>query len=68
MTYAEEHGTLDWVESICRMLPMAPPTYYEQKSKQADPPRLPTRVRLDTVFCDEIKRAWNEHAQMYGAH
>lgn len=35
------------VEPICQIVPMDPSTYYEQKARQADPSRLPNRVRRD---------------------
>jgi putative transposase len=66
VTFIEDHRTLYGVESICRVLPMAPSTYYEQKARPADPSRLPARVRRDTVLCNEIERVWNEHFQVYG--
>ena len=67
VTFIDDHRTLYGVEPICRVLPMAPSTYYEQKARQADPSRLPARVRRDTVLCNEIERVWNEHFQVYGA-
>ncbi len=67
VTFIDDHRTLYGVEPICRVLPMAPSTYYEQKARPADPSRLPARVRRDTVLCNEIERVWNEHFQVYGA-
>ena len=67
VTFIDDHRALYGVEPICRVLPMAPSTYYEQKARQADPSRLPARVRRDTVLCGEIERVWNEHFQVYGA-
>ena len=34
------------VEPICRMLPIAPSTYYEQKAREKDPSRLPARANV----------------------
>ena len=59
----EAHG----VESICRDLPIAPSTYYEQKARQADPSRLPARARRDAELSVEIDRVWKEHRGVYGA-
>jgi putative transposase len=55
------------VESICQVLPIAPSTYYEHKARQADPDRLPPRVRRDELLCEEIQRVWQENFQVYGA-
>ncbi len=35
------------VEPICRMLPIAPSTYYEQKAREKDPSRQPARAKRD---------------------
>ncbi len=56
------------VESICRVLPIAPSTFYEQKARQADPDRLPPRVRRDAILREEIQRVWDENFQVYGAY
>jgi hypothetical protein len=56
------------VEPICKVLPIAPSTYYEQKARQADPDRLPPRVRRDAVLREEIQRVWDENFQVYGAY
>ena len=55
------------VEPICKVLPIAPSTYYEQKARQADPDRLPPRIRRDRVMRDEIQRVWDENFKVYGA-
>ena len=58
----DEYG----VEPICRVLPMAPSTYYEQKARQADPGRLPRRVCRDRVLREEIQRVWDKNFRVYG--
>jgi transposase InsO family protein len=59
----EEHG----VEPICRELPIAPSTYYEQKAREADPARLPARAVRDRELQEEIERVWKENFGAYGA-
>jgi len=61
--HREEYG----VESICRVLPIAPSTYYEQKARAADAFRLPMRARRDAFFAEEIQRVWDENQKVYGA-
>jgi transposase InsO family protein len=61
--HRDEYG----VESICRMLPIAPSTYYEQKARQANPDLRPPRVRRDDEHCEEVQRVWDENRQVYGA-
>ncbi len=59
----EQYG----VEPICQVLPIAPSTYYEHKARQADPSRVPDRVRRDAVLCDDIERVWDDNYQVYVA-
>jgi transposase InsO family protein len=55
------------VEPICRVLPIAPSTYFEQKARQVDPRRLPRRLARDRELCAEIERVWKENQSVYGA-
>ena len=55
------------VESICRMLPIAPSTYYEYESRRRDPERLPDRSKRDAELGVQIDRVWRENRQVYGA-
>jgi transposase InsO family protein len=61
--HRDEYG----VEPICRMLPIAPSTYYEQKARQANPDLRPPRIRRDEELCKQILRVWEENRQVYGA-
>ncbi len=67
MAFVDDHRDEYGVEPICRVLPIAPSTYYEQKARQADPYRLPPRIRHDMALRDEIQRVWDENFQVYGA-
>jgi transposase InsO family protein len=62
----QEHESYG-VEPICAVLPIAPSTYYEQKSRQADPDRLPPRAQRDASLRAEIRRVWDANFQVYGA-
>jgi len=59
----EEYG----VEPICKQLPIAPSTYYEQKAREADASRLPERAVRDAQLRTEIEQVWKEHFGVYGA-
>lgn len=65
--FIDEHQAAYGVEPICKLMPIAPSTYYEQKARRADPTRLPERAHHDAVLCDEIKRVWDESRRLYGA-
>ena len=55
------------VEPICRMLPIAPSVYFEQKAREADPDRVPRRVARDAELREEIERVWKHNRSLYGA-
>ncbi|BAQ68318.1 integrase catalytic subunit [Rhodovulum sulfidophilum] len=57
-----KHG----VEPICRVLPIAPSTYYDHLAKRADPARLSDRARRDAVLRPEIERVFEENWRVYG--
>jgi len=59
----DEHG----VEPICRQLPIAPSTYYEQQRRRRDPSRLPRRAKLDIELREQIEQVWKENQSVYGA-
>jgi transposase InsO family protein len=67
VAFIDAHRAEYGVESICKQLPIAPSTYYEQKSRQADPSRLPPRVRRDAELSASIRRVWEENFRAYGA-
>ena len=58
----ERHG----VEPICRMLPIAPSTYYEHKMRQRDPERRSERAKRDERLCSVIERVHRENFSVYG--
>lgn len=66
VSFIDEHRGVYGVEPICAVLPIAPSTYYEQKSRQADPTRLPARTRRDQELRGHIRRVWDENFSVYG--
>jgi transposase InsO family protein len=65
--YIDEHKDRFGVEPICKVLPIAPSTYYELKAREADPMRLPARARRDAELKPQIERVWRENFCAYGA-
>ena len=65
--FIDEHRDQYGVEPICAQLPIAPSVYYEAKSRQADPQRLPARLQRDSGLRREIRRVYDENFQVYGA-
>jgi transposase InsO family protein len=67
VAFIDAHRAEYGVEPICAELPIAPSTYYECKAREADPGRLPPRVRRDAELCTSIQRVWDENFCVYGA-
>lgn len=67
VSFIEQHRDKYGVEPICAVLPIAPSTYYEQRSRQADPSRLPARSKHDVVMRGHVRRVWLENRLVYGA-
>jgi transposase-like protein len=47
VAFIDEYRGSYGVEPICRVLPIAPSTYYEQKAREGDASRLPPRLVRD---------------------
>lgn len=65
-SYIDDHRDGYGVEPICRVLPIAPSTYFEHKVREAHPDRRSTRAKRDAVLCDHIDRVWQENFRVYG--
>jgi hypothetical protein len=67
VAFIDQHRAEYGVELICEQLPIAPTTYYEQKAREAQPERIPPRLRRDAEISDEIRRVYDDNFQVYGA-
>jgi putative transposase len=61
--YRVEYG----VEPICKVLPIAPSTYFAHAQRMADPAKAPPRAQRDDKLCRQIERIYEENFQVYGA-
>lgn len=66
IAFVDDHRTVYGVEPICRVLPIAPSTYYRRVSQQQRPDKRSTRAQRDEVLSQTIERIWAEHFQVYG--
>lgn len=64
--FIDEHRDVYGVEPICKVLPIAPSTYYVHAARQADPALRPNRALSDDLLCVEIRRVYDESRQNYG--
>lgn len=66
VSFVDEHRESYGVEPICRVLPIAPSTYYEHKARECDPSRVPARAKRDEELREEIVRVRRENYDVYG--
>jgi transposase InsO family protein len=66
VAFIDDHRSVYGVEPICRVLPIAPSTYFKHKAEQRDPARRSPRAQSDDVWRAIIQRIWHEQHQVYG--
>jgi transposase InsO family protein len=66
VAFVDDHRGRYGVEPICRVLPIAPSTYYLCKAREADPGKRPARARRDEQLRREVQRVWLENREVYG--
>jgi len=67
VAFVDAHREAYGVEPICRVLQVAPSTYYEAQARAAAPERRPARARRDETLRTAITRVWQAHRRVYGA-
>jgi putative transposase len=67
VAFVDQHRDAYGVESICRLLPIAPSTYFRRRAQDVDPSQRSARAQRDDVLKAIIRRVWTEHHQVYGA-
>lgn len=60
--FIDKHPAVHGVELTCRVLRIAPSTYYANAARLADPQREPPRARRDAVLRERIGRGWQENS------
>jgi putative transposase len=66
ISFIDDHRQVYGVEPICKVLPIAPSTYYAHVAKRADPGKLSARARQDIALKPEIDRIFVENFEVYG--
>ena len=54
--FIEDHRAVFGVGPICKVLPIAPSTYYAQAAIMRDPELASDRAKSDVTDCEDIKR------------
>jgi len=58
VSFIEKYRTFFGVGPICRVLPIAPATYYARVAIQRDPDLASERAKSDVIDCEDIKRVF----------
>jgi putative transposase len=66
IAFIDEHRPVLGVEPICKVLPIAPSTYYDTLAKRTDVDRLSVRARRDVRLKIEIRRVFDANYRVYG--
>ena len=66
IAFIDDHRQAYGVEPICRVLPIAPSTYYARVAQRADPAKISARGQRDQALCEEIRRVHEANFGVYG--
>ena len=65
--FIDLHQGVYGVEPICKILQIAPSTYYRHAARQADVRQRSARTQRDQQVCASIQRIWEENFHVYGS-
>ncbi len=66
IAFIDDHRATYGVEPICRVLPIAPSTYFERVAQRRDLMRLSARAQRDQALKPEVARVFAENFGVYG--
>lgn len=66
IAFIDDHREAYGVEPICRVLPIAPSSYFERLAQRKDPDRLSARAKRDLELKPEVERVFAENYEVYG--
>ncbi len=67
IAFIKENRALHGVEPICRVLQIAPSTFYEGIAIERDPDRASDRAKRDAFLRKEIADVWEKNRSIHGA-
>ena len=67
IAFIDDHRGEFGVEPICRVLPIAPATYYAHAAVARDPDLASDRAKQDAKDLEDIKRVYDKSKGRYGA-
>jgi len=66
ISFIDDHRAAHGVESICKVLQIAPSSYYARLTVRADPTRASNRRRSDAALRPKIQKVWDDNWRVYG--
>jgi transposase InsO family protein len=66
VAFIDEHRDEYGVEPICKVLPIAPSTYYEHLRCRREPELRSARAKRDAQLETEVRRVWEDNRGLYG--
>ena len=66
IAFIDDHREAYGVEPICRVLPIAPSSYFERVAQRNDPARLSARAKRDLELKPEVACVFAENYEVYG--
>ena len=66
ITFIDDNRGSYGFEPICKLLPIAPSTYYSHVAKRQDPSRMSARAQRDILLKPEVARVFAENFGVYG--
>ncbi|SFD77244.1 Transposase InsO and inactivated derivatives [Tritonibacter multivorans] len=67
IAFIKDHQSVHGVEPMCRVLQIAPSTFYEHLAIEHDPDRASDRAKRDAYLRKEMKDIWAKNRSVYGA-
>jgi transposase InsO family protein len=64
--FIDDHRADYGIEPICKVLPIAPSTYYAHAARKANPALRSRRAKIDDALVPEVRRVWEENFAVYG--
>ena len=66
IAFIKDHRSEHGVAPICRVLQIAPSTFYERVAIERDPDRASDRAKRDAYLSKQMKDVWEKNRSVYG--
>jgi len=66
MDFVDQHRDRFGIEPICKVLPIAPSTYFAHAARRPNPDLRSDRAKRDAVLIPEVQRVHRENFEVYG--